>query len=33
MNYQAWRQQWRYIKAIELLAQENPITILLKNLV
>lgn len=24
MNYQAWRQQWRYIKAIELLAQEKP---------
>lgn len=24
MNYQAWRQQWRYIKAIELLAQNKP---------
>lgn len=24
MTYQSWRQQWRFIKAIELLAQEKP---------
>ena len=24
MTYQTWRQQWRFIKAIELLAQEKP---------
>lgn len=24
MNYQAWRQQWRFIKGIELLAQKKP---------
>ncbi|MGJ3354579.1 AraC family transcriptional regulator [Providencia sp. Je.9.19] len=24
MNYQAWRQQWRFIKGIELLAQGRP---------
>ena len=32
MNYQAWRQQWRFIKAIELLAQGKPYHLITQEL-
>ena len=32
LNYQAWRQQWRFIKAIELLAQGNTYSLITQAL-
>lgn len=32
MNYQAWRQQWRFIKALELLAQDKTYSFITQEL-
>ncbi|MEQ1961888.1 helix-turn-helix transcriptional regulator [Xenorhabdus khoisanae] len=32
MNYQQWRQQWRLVKAIELLAQDKPLSYVAQEL-